>query len=381
MASSRRNILIAHYRSDIVSGAENSIADLVSQIDPRFSITMLIPGDGNLARFYRSRGIQVWVHRVEGSRRLFPGLHEVQSILFSRALKQRNIDAVLCNTFPAASRTADACQMARIPYAIYLRDYTPDTSLHRKVLQKANALFAISKDVIHHHSSMVEYDRFRLAYNYINPNPILAIGKAQSNSGQRNLPFPREYPVVGLVGRITPYKQPDLFVRAAQHVAARIPDARFTVIGAAQEREKSYEESVRELASSLGIQEKIAFLGQRRDAVALTSEFSIACLTSGREPLGRVILEAHLLDIPVVVPDVGGPAEIVQNEITGLYFPSRAPDADVQLARQIIRLLQDAQLRSCLATKGKQHVLSTFASHHHVQVQEEIIDELCETFK
>jgi glycosyltransferase involved in cell wall biosynthesis len=261
-----------------------------------------------------------------------------------------------------------------------MRDYTPTTPLHRKILQKANALFAISNDVIRHHSDMVKSNRFRLTYNYINPDPILAIGKEHISSRGHNLPFAQQQPVIGLVGRITPYKQPDLFIRAAQHVLNEVPEARFVLIGAAQEREKSYEESIHALASDLGIKEKIAFLGQRRDAVALTSEFTIACLTSGREPLGRVILEAHLLGVPVIVPDAGGPAEIVQNEVTGLYFSSRAADADIQLARQITRLLQDKQLRLCLASKGKEHVLSTFASHLHVKIQEDTIDELCDTY-
>src|SRR5512133_3801580 len=117
-----RKILIAHYLPNIVSGAENSIADLVDQIDKRFQITMLVPGEGGLASFYRKRGIDVWTKNVSTPRRMFPGLHTVQSKLLAVELNQMGFDAVLCNTFPAASRVGTACRMANLPYAVYMRD-------------------------------------------------------------------------------------------------------------------------------------------------------------------------------------------------------------------------------------------------------------------
>lgn len=370
------NLLIAHYRPDIVSGAENSIADLVDQLDPRFRVTMLVPGPGRLADFYHNRKLRVWIRRIETPRRLFPGLHSLQSRLFARELRQQGLDLVLCNTFPAASRVAKAAQFANLPVVIYMRDYIADTPLHRKMLGQAKALFAISKDVINKHEHMARPDQFRLAYNFINPDPILDRYEAHLASGNRLLPFASQQPVVGLVGRITPNKQPDLFIRAAAQALQSVPGARFALIGKAQPRERAFENHLKALADHLGLRHKIAFLGQRNDAVEVSSEFTISCLTSTREPLGRVILEAHLLGVPVIVPDVGGPAEIVENEVNGLTFSPQSPDAETQLAHQIIRLLNDPDLRDCLATKGRERVMNTFASRRHVRVQEEYFDQI-----
>jgi glycosyltransferase involved in cell wall biosynthesis len=372
-----RKILIAHYLPNIVSGAENSIADFIDLIDKRFHVTMLVPGEGALANFYRKHGFNVWIKNVSTPRRIFPGLHTIQSRLLAWELKRKGYDVVLCNTFPAASRVGTACRMAKIPYAIYMRDYIKDTPLHRRILQKANAVFAISKDVQSHLDGMVNPAIVHLAYNYIHPDPILDRSEAHAADGQRRLPFSSSHPVVGLVGRITPYKRPDLFLRAVPHILEQVPDARFVVIGTAQEREKAFEAQVRALAKELGVEEQVAFLGQRRDAVELTSEFTISCLASGREPLGRVILEANLLNIPVVVPDTGGPAEIVEDKETGLYFASQAPDAHIQLARQVIRLLKDSDLRDCLASNARKRIFNTFASLRHIQIQEDLIERLC----
>ncbi len=378
--SKNYNIVVAHYQSDVVSGAENSLADLVDQFDPRIQITMLIPAEGNLAQFYRKRGFRVWIRRVETPRRLFPGLHQFQSQQLAKELKQRKVNAVLCNTFPAASRVATACHIAGLPYAIYMRDYIPDKPLHRRILSQATVLIAISKDVINQHAAMICPDRFRLAYNFINPAPILDRHQAHQASGQRLLPFGPQNPVVGLVGRITPYKQPELFLRAIPRVVGEVPDARFVLIGSAQKREKNYEESIKNLAVQLGIEDKVAFLGQRRDVIELTSEFSISCLASGREPLGRVILEANILGVPVIVPDAGGPAEIIEDNITGLYFSSRADDAEEQLAQRIIRVLKDPTLGDCLATNARERVMKTFASQETVHLQEKFIEQLCESW-
>ncbi len=370
-------IVIAHYQSSTVSGAENSIADLADQVDKSFQITMLVPAEGRLSRFLRERGFRVWVRRVETPRRLFPGLHQVQSWLLARVLRSWGIDAVLCNTFPAASRVATACHLAGLPYAIYMRDYIPDLPLHRRILRQANALFAISQDVIEQHAAMVNPGCFRLAYNFISPDPILDRHEAHVASGKRLLPFDPGSPVVGLVGRITPYKQPDLFIRAVPYILNEVPQARFALIGSAQKREKEFDEKVKSLAAGLGVQEKVAFLGQRRDAIEVASEFMVSCLTSGREPLGRVILEAQLMGVPVVVPDTGGPAEIVEDEVTGLHFSSRSPDAEMQLAGQVVRLLKDNHLRDRLAARGRERVLAIFASQRNVKTQEEYIEQLC----
>jgi glycosyltransferase involved in cell wall biosynthesis len=97
--------------------------------------------------------------------------------------------------------------------------------------------------------------------------------------------------------------------------------------------------------------------------------------------LGRVILEAHLLGVPVIVPDKGGPAEIVENDVTGLTFPSTAGDAPAQLAHQVTRLLQDDELRKCLASAGQRRIYQTYASRHNVETLETLINTLASSMK
>jgi glycosyltransferase involved in cell wall biosynthesis len=328
---------------------------------------MLTPGEGNLASYFRERDLNVWAKRVETRRRKYPGLHTVQSFILARQLRKRNVDAVICNTFPAASRVGTACGIAGIPYGIYVREYISNARIHREILGKADRIFAESRDVMHYLSRMTSPANIDVAYDFIDATPILQRVDRHRATGRRLVPFESVHPIVGLVGRITKYKQPDVFIRAIPEILSTVPEARFVVVGGASASEKEYESWLKDLASRTGVRDQVAFMGHREDAVEIMSEFQLACLTSKREPLGRVVLEAQLMGCPVVAPEAGGSAELVEDGVTGLQFSSTSPDSDRQLAIQIIRLLEDSQLRSSLAARARKWAYRTFASLEHVR--------------
>jgi glycosyltransferase involved in cell wall biosynthesis len=372
----KAHILIAHARPDIVSGAELAISDFTAKQDGSFKITMLPPGEGKLAEFYRSRGFSTWARRVETRRRLYPGLHSFQSFFFSKAMKARELDLVLCNTFSAASRVNSACRMAGIPYAIYVREYISERPLHRKILKDANQIFTVSKDLLYHLERMIGSGKIQLAYDTIDARPLQQRITAHRSSGIRLIPFSSDFPVVGLIGRIARFKQQDLFLRAIPTVLKQVPMARFVIVGAATKAEREYETYIRQLAMDLGINDQVVFMGQRKDAVEITAELTVACLTSTREPLGRVILEAQLCGCPVVAADTGGPPEVITDGYNGLLFSSIAPDAPDQLAKQIIRLLKDDRLRRSLAEHAINQMERTFAGETHVKQLETCLENL-----
>jgi len=241
-------ILVAHPRPDIVSGAELAIADIVDKGRNGFRYVMFTPGEGVLADHYRDRGYAVWAQKLETKRRLFPGLHTVQSVYFARKFRERNIDAVLCNTFAVASRVKTACPMAKIPYAVYVREYISKTKSHRDMLGCADMVFAVSKDVADYLRDMVEPAKVVVAYDHLNAEPLLRRVEIHRNSRKRIVPFDPQHPIVGIVGRITVYKQQDLFLRSIPYVLSEMPDASFVVVGSASKGEKDFEQSLKTLA-------------------------------------------------------------------------------------------------------------------------------------
>lgn len=367
-------IVIGHFLPDALSGAERSIADLVSALDDEaLHIIMLVPGEGRLADFYRDCGFEVWVDTISTPRRLYPGLHTAQSWLLARKFKAAGVDAVVANTFAAASRYRTAARIADLPFGVYVREIITDRPLHREILNCADQVMVISKDLQTYIGAMTDPEKVILTYNYINPRPIVSRGEAHRRIGRRRLPFDRRHPVVGMIGRITRWKQQDLLLRAAPLILDEVPDARFAIVGEADERSLDYLAELQDLVKKFGIGEKVAFMGDRKDAIEITTELAVSCLASTREPLGRVILEAQLLGTPVVVSNVGGPAEIVRDGETGLLFDPTAPDAVEQLAAQVVRLLQNAELRRYLSEKAQKAVNATFAGRQHIEIQRDCL--------
>lgn len=360
-------VLIAHFLPDIVSGAERAIADLVRAGGEDFRYTMLTPGEGRLSRHYRENGFAVWTRRVDTRRRRYPGLHTMQSLLFARDLRRRAIDVVVCNTFAAASRMGTACRRAEVPYAIYVREYVSLTRLHRAILAKADTVLAVSEDVRRELAGVIPANKLNVRTDFIDAREIADRAERHRQTGRRLLPFPPSHPVVGVVGRLTPFKQQDLFLRAVPQILREVPDARFVIVGAATDRERDYEKGLLDLSRRLGLTERVAFLGNRRDAVEIIAELSVLCAPSSREPLGRTILEAQIVGTPVVASNAGGIPEIVEDGLTGLLFPSTGEDSEMEFARRVVRLLRKPDLCASLVQQGRHAVLRGAGSPNRVR--------------
>ncbi len=362
MKSGDIKILIAHFRDDVIGGAEIAIADMVDMRSPIFHYIMLVPGKRALADFYHDRGYDVWTKRIQTKRRKYPGLHTVQSWLFSKWLVKEKINIVLSNDTPAASRVRTACRMAGVPHAVYVRTQLSDKPIHRRLLCSAQKVLAVSQAVKCQIQPMCRDGSVVLAYDHFNAAPIVDRINAHRARAKRLLPFPESIPVVGIIGRLQRIKQQDLFLRAAHLVLHHGCEARFVIVGSTSQNETYYEEELRCIAKELGLKDRVVFMGFRPDAVEIMSELSITCIASSQEGFPRTLLEAQSIGCPVISADIGGCPEMVEDGATGLLFSSTRPDSPELLAENIIRLLADEALRKRLAANAKARLMQTFAS-------------------
>jgi glycosyltransferase involved in cell wall biosynthesis len=109
---------------------------------------------------------------------------------------------------------------------------------------------------------------------------------------------------------------------------------------------------------ALNVTGNVHFVGFQEDSAAFLGQMDMFALSSSSEGFSIATIEAMATGLPVVATRCGGPEEILAHEQTGLLVPINNADA---LAQSLIRLLQDASLRSVLATQGKQHVSATFS--------------------
>jgi glycosyltransferase involved in cell wall biosynthesis len=128
---------------------------------------------------------------------------------------------------------------------------------------------------------------------------------------------------IALPARYHPMKDHATFIAAAAQVAARVPNARFVLIG------RGNEPGNRALATAIaasGVGERIMLLGERDDLHALYPAFDIVTLSSAfGEGFPNVLGEAMSCGVPCVATDVGDAAEIIG--ATGAIVPPRDPAA------------------------------------------------------
>ena len=115
------------------------------------------------------------------------------------------------------------------------------------------------------------------------------------------------------------------------------------------------------------------FLGQRDDVVDLLCACDVFVLPSRREGLGVAALEAMALGRPVVASRVGGLAESVQHEYTGLLVP---PEDSEALAGALERLLGDPALARRLGAAGPEHIRDRYDAEAMVAGYERIYGEI-----
>jgi glycosyltransferase involved in cell wall biosynthesis len=265
--------------------------------------------------------------------------------------------------------------MAQIPYGIYVREYIRKIPLHVSMLRRANRVFAVSRDVGSYLADVVPAERMRVCHDAIDAGAVVRRAAAVGMATPGLLPFD-EHPLVGYVGRLTSYKQPELFLRAAARIARAKPSTRFLVVGGEGPNETGYSDRLMRLAGELGICDALSFLGHRRDALHIIRRLAVLCVTSDREPFPRTILEAQVLGVPVVAPSTGGCPEMIRHGVNGLLFGAPNEHADQRLAEAVSSLLDDTDLAKRIGHRAAADVRVSFGGDGPVRYFEHCLEEL-----
>jgi glycosyltransferase involved in cell wall biosynthesis len=151
-------------------------------------------------------------------------------------------------------------------------------------------------------------------------------------------------PVLCLIGRVVPIKDVKTFIRAMRRVVNLLPNAEGWIAGP-EDEDPAYAEECRNLAESLGIADRVKFLGFQK-VEDLMPRIGLTILSSISEALPLVILEGYAAGVPTISTDVGSCRQLVE----GLSVEDRALGsagaivniADPQaLADAAVLLLQD----------------------------------------
>jgi glycosyltransferase involved in cell wall biosynthesis len=156
-------------------------------------------------------------------------------------------------------------------------------------------------------------------------------------------------------GRLRAIKGAFDLLEAIPTVLARYPGLRFVLAG------DEGEVAVRQHAERLGIAHAVDVpgwvSGERKQQ--LLREAELLVLPSHFEALPVAILEAMAAGVPIVGPRVGGIPDLIDDGVHGLLVESKQP---AQLANAILRMCDDARLRTTLAEAAYARACGTYST-------------------
>lgn len=165
--------------------------------------------------------------------------------------------------------------------------------------------------------------RFRVATNGqaavvplgLDLDTLLADVETRENARHRLGISPSAF-VVAFVGRLVPIKDVPTLLRAMAEVARQVPEALLMVAGDGDQRA-----SIEALAQEIGLTPRVMWLGWRQDLAALYAAADVVALSSRNEGTPVTLIEGMAAGRPVVSTNVGGVADVVTHEVTGLLVP------------------------------------------------------------
>ena len=170
---------------------------------------------------------------------------------------------------------------------------------------------------------------------------------------------------IGLIGRVVPIKDVKTYIRAAGHLATRLPSLKAYIIGPTDE-DPTYAEECRQLVRDLHLEAVVEFTGAV-DIVQYLPKIEVVVLTSLSESQPLVVLEAGASGIPFVATNVGSCREILEgrpDEVPNLGPGGIITDVvdHVAIAEAVERLLRDPKMRHDYGQTLKRRVSATYTS-------------------
>lgn len=166
-----------------------------------------------------------------------------------------------------------------------------------------------------------------------------------------------EKPVQALfLGRLDPEKGLHLALEALVHLKDRGQILNLTVAGKGA---PDYLARCQQFVDIHGLQKQVRFLGWQADPGPLYDSHQILLMpTTMREPFGLVIVEAMLRGLAVFAPAAFGPAEILQDQQTGILFQ---PGQSHSLAVALERALSQPEALKQVGQRAQHYACAHFA--------------------
>lgn len=275
-------------------------------------------------------------------------------------LRREKIDLVhLNNAFHVGFDWLIASKVCRVKCITHQRglDAVPRTG--RFYIRLYDGIICVSEHIregLRIHGLQVD-QRSCVIYNGLDIGAFTTRIKKDPLVVRRELGFEDYEPLIGVVGNIKPWKGQKVVIDAVLLLKRDYGKLRCLLIGSPVEGLR-YFRSLKTAVVEEKLEENVFFVGFRTDVPDLINGLDILIHSSIEpEPFGRVIMEGMSLGKPVIATNIGGPAEIVEDNMSGLLVRPGDPEA---MAQKIDYLLRHKRVRERLGKAAARRVQEKF---------------------
>lgn len=202
------------------------------------------------------------------------------------------------------------------------------------------------------------------------PNGIQLLPAEERNAEKisKTLNIPQGCTFLLSVGRLVHEKAYEVLIQAIHMVVQEYPDVVLGIAGSGV-----LADELQRLIDSLQLSEKIHLLGNHRDVPSLMANADIFVMSSRSEGLPMALLEAMGAGLPVIVTQVGGLGEVVEDHSHGRLVPAEDPR---KLAQAILELLRDPALRTRMGRNARRRIEERYTTERMCRQYEKLMMDL-----
>jgi glycosyltransferase involved in cell wall biosynthesis len=360
-----------------VGGGHVSVLLLIQNLDRRrFRPVVAVHGDGPVRRWLEEHGVR---HEIEALQGCVRDRHRVRigdvalicrrSWALARFLRERKVEIVHVNDTIMLGTWALATRIAGAKLLWHKRGPWNDRWLHRLWFRAADHVIAISR----YAAPPIPSLKCSIIYNPAGNRQQAFDRTAARQHLLSEIGFPSRTNILGFFADIDKErKRPVVFLEAIAQIREKSPQ--LPVVGLLfGQASNATQHHLRAHAESLGIADRIRFMGFRYPPAPWIAGCDLLIVPSVGEGFGRTLIEAMVLGTVTIAADSGGHREIIEDGATGCLVP---PDDVRAFAERVCRLLEHPTEVSALAQRARKDALDRFGTRRHLQAVTEVYDAL-----
>lgn len=297
-------------------------------------------------------------------------LSDVRSMIsLARTLRHHKIDILHSHMFRSSLFSAPIARFCRVPVVIettHVREtwrkgwlkskFVIDRNVARLIdrfiaVSEANAHYLLNEKKIP--ARKVSVIQNGCSLERVDPS------RAKPEGIRERIGFSKDDVVLLAMARLEPQKGHNILLQALSLLHKDFPNVRLVCLGTG-----TLKNELAQYTKDLNIESHVRFMGFQPNVADWLAAADISVLPSFYEGLPLTAIETLAARVPLVATAVDGTPEVVIHGETGLLVPPGDPQA---MARAISRLVQEPELRSKLALRGRNWVLERFTIQRQIE--------------